>query len=158
MNTSEAETYIGYGMDRAVRRQVIDSKIFHFEQRVCLNVRHHYATAFLLFPAFTLRSGRKRGSAISSIPKLMSDRPAPRMAIQAPGGINHHHSPPPNAPACCAQYSMLRQLGIVPSPRPRNSSAPQVSTTKMVELTNPAPPTPTSLAKTSKNTLPHASC
>src|SRR5260370_14055501 len=117
-------------MDRAVRCQVIDSEIFHLKQRVCLNVRYHYATAFLLFPAFTLRSGRKRGSAISSIPKVMSDRPAPRMAIQAPGGINDHQTPPLTSPPSGSQYTMPPQLGTVPSPRPRSSTAPPVSPTK----------------------------
>src|SRR5437667_8524771 len=96
-----------------------------------------------LFRAFLGRiSCLNRGSAISSIPKLMSERPAPRIAIQAPGGTNHHQRPPPNAPACCAQYKILPQLGIVPSPRPSNSSAAQVSTTSMVVLTKPATTTP----------------
>src|SRR5260370_40927604 len=105
-------------MDRAVRRQVIDSEIFHLEQRVCLNVRYHYATAFLLFPAFTLRSRRNRDSAISSIPKLMRDTPPPRMPIQAPGAKTRHQSPPPRPPACSAPYSMPHQMGIVPAARP----------------------------------------
>src|SRR5258706_9705898 len=124
----QGEAYIGHSVYCAVRCQVIDIEMLHIEQSIgrnsCVSFRchnatiflasrvpwwvaptihFHNATIFLTFATFMGRSGRRRGSAISSMPKLMRDRPAPSMAIQAPGGMNHHHRPPPNAPACCAQ-------------------------------------------------------
>src|ERR1700730_14934968 len=47
----EGEAYISYSMYCAVRRQVIDIEMFHFEERIgrnsCLIFRYHYATIFL---------------------------------------------------------------------------------------------------------------
>src|SRR5947209_3820362 len=123
----QGEAYIGDGMYCAVGCQVIDIEMLHIQQsigrnscvsfrchnatiflalgttaKVALTIHFHYATIFLTFATFMGRSGRRRGSAISSIPKLLRDRPAPSMAMQAPGGMNHHQRPL-SAPACCAQ-------------------------------------------------------
>src|SRR5947208_12154948 len=102
---------------------IINEEVLYIKQSVCVgicaNVCYHYATAFLVFLVFVGRSGRNRGSATSSMPKLISASPAPNVAMQRPGGMNHHQSPPPNAPACCAQYILPLQLGRVPSPKPR---------------------------------------
>src|SRR6266566_3731223 len=144
-------------MYSATRCVIINEEVLYIKQGVCVgicaNVCSHYATAFLVFLFFT---GRNRGSATSSMPKLISASPAPSVAIQRPGGMNHHQSPPPNAPACCAQYSIPPQLGIVPSPNPRNSSAAQARMIKMVVLTKPATTRLISLGKISKKIMRQA--
>src|SRR5919108_2435242 len=146
-------------MYSATRCMIIDIEVLYIKQCVCAgiftSVFHHCALALLLFLVFTGRSSRNRGSATSSIPKLISASPAPNVAIQSSGGTNHHQSPPPNAPACCAQYSIPPQLGIVPSPKPRNSSAAQASIIKMVVLTKPATTRLISLGKISNQVSFH---
>src|SRR4249919_2244438 len=141
------------------RCNIINNEVLYLQHSARLHmyfhIRSHYATAFLVFFFLIGRSGRNRGSATSSIPKLISASPAPNVAIQRPGGMNHHQSPPPNAPACCAQYSIPPQLGIVPSPNPRNSSAAQASIIKMVVLTKPATTRLISLGKISKKIMRH---
>src|SRR5947209_2630214 len=138
---------------------IINEEVLYIKQGVCVgicaHVRNHHATTFLFLLFFTGRSGRNRGSATSSMPKLISASPAPNVAIQRPGGMNHHQSPPPNAPACCAQYSIPPQLGIVPSPNPRNSSAAQARIIKMVVLTKPATTRLISLGKISNKIMRH---
>src|SRR5262245_1679562 len=52
---------------------------------------------------FAMRSLRKRGLAISSIPKLTKASPAPRMAMHNPGGRNHHQAPNSSASLFPAQ-------------------------------------------------------
>src|SRR5262249_25847570 len=46
---------------------------------------------------------RRRGLAISSMPKLMKASPAPSTAMQRPGATNHHHAPSSSASLLAAQ-------------------------------------------------------
>src|SRR5262245_9245820 len=48
---------------------------------------------------FDWRTGatRRRGLAISSMPKLRNASPAPSRAMHRPGGTNHHHDPSSSA-------------------------------------------------------------
>src|SRR5437660_10175434 len=119
---------------------IIDAQIANFQQYLAacsgsalyaLTV-HHTVTSSLLFSAFDLRSFgvlgvfdslRKRGLAISSMPKLTKVSAAPNMAMHRPGGRNHHHATSRRAELLEAEHRRLPQVEAVISPRPRYSRA-----------------------------------
>src|SRR5260370_11815149 len=84
----EGKADVVHGMHGPTIGEIVDGKPLDFEQgKRCL----HAATAF---PRRRRRPfSRRRGSAISSMPKLSSIRPDPSKAMQSPGGMNHHQAP-----------------------------------------------------------------
>ncbi|MNP76655.1 hypothetical protein D3C76_1739400 [compost metagenome] len=62
---------------------------------------------------------RSFGLMISSMLKLMSERPQPNNAIMRPGGTNHHHAPIVKALCWLAWLSMVPQVIAPDGPSPR---------------------------------------
>src|SRR6266567_7538274 len=70
-----------------------------------------------------LDSLRRRGLAISSMPKFTKVSAAPKIAMHMPGGRNHHQAPRRRASLLEAENSILPQVVAVISPSPRYSRA-----------------------------------
>ena len=80
--------------------------------------------------------GASFGLMISSIEKLMSERPAPSSAMMRPGGTNHHQAPVPSAWPVCASLSIVPSVIEPVGPRPRYDSPASPRIAKMIAKRN----------------------
>src|SRR5207244_13568817 len=91
----QGNAHVGEGMNGTVCSIVVHAHVFNLQQRVAggggCNESHQAATSLFLlrFASLGFGSVRRRGLAISSMPKLMKARPAPNKAMHKPGGTNH---------------------------------------------------------------------
>src|SRR5258708_3328497 len=102
-------------MDGAVSGIVVHIQVVDIEQGlICVVSRvgdiglydGHATTTFSdVASRFALGAGtaRRRGLAISSMPKFRNASPAPSRAMHRPGGTNHHHDPSSSASLLPAQ-------------------------------------------------------
>src|ERR1700722_10817384 len=106
-------------MDCATGSIIVDAQITNIQQSASICIGEsvykfigHLTSASFCFTAFNLRSFdvfgslRRRGLAISSMPKFTKVSAAPSMAMHRPGGRNHHHAPSRRAELLEAEKSI----------------------------------------------------